>query len=301
MGNADEARAEAEAANLSNTSAPPPAYAKYDNGFSSQPSTSPAPRGPDPEEPLHVVPMCSTLVPYRQAPPVLKCYFPFGLVRTFHMGDESCRKTYAVANYNGVSRMGPGIPCLILYNGPSDDDPAMAMVREEKGWNLKSRTSIITLAPDPAGPRREEGGGSTEYMGTTTEYMIGEAPRGELNLVFRFSVEVTALRGGGGRIREGFEWRRMSKDDVGDYKYGYRLFRLRPGVDSSQPGGGSGQDEEIVATVLLKGPTSFKPLCLTFLGSGLAGGLGDRWTVLVAITAVKLLFLSIQGRITLKM
>lgn len=301
MGNAAEARAEAEAAatNLNDTHAAPPAYTPYDNGSPSQPSTSAVPPGPEPQRFLNPINMSPFLSPYRQFPPDMNAYLQWNmnLLRAFHIGDNSCRKLYTVSTYSGASSTGPGIPCLIVHNGPSEKDPALATVREEKGWNMLSRNSIITLPPDPADPGR----------GETTELMVGEAPNGKPDLVFCFSVEVNAPKGAGGaggRIREDFEWRRMGQEELNGFKNGYRLFRLRPGQPSSLLGGGLSGDHvaEAVAEAMFKSATSvIKPFCMSFLGSGLDGKLGDRWEVLAIITAFRIWSLDVQNRTSLRM
>ncbi|KAF6835109.1 hypothetical protein CMUS01_05903 [Colletotrichum musicola] len=273
MGNAAEARTEAEAAatNLNDTHAAPPAYAQYDNGYPSHPSTSAVAPGPEPQAFLNPINMSPSLSPYHQFPTDLYAYLQWNknLLRAYHLGDHSCRKLYTLSTYSGVSSSGPGVPCMIIHNGPSEKDPALATVREEKGWNMLSRNSIITMPPDPEDPGR----------GETTEVMVGEAPNGRSDLVFRFSVEVNAPKGAGGaggRIREDFEWRKMHQDELNNFKNGYKLFRLRPGQPSSPLVGGVSADHvgEVVASARFKSATSvIKPFCMSFHESGDGEGL----------------------------
>ncbi|KAF6808552.1 hypothetical protein CPLU01_15659 [Colletotrichum plurivorum] len=301
MGNAAEARAEAEAAatTLNNTHAAPPAYAPYDNGTPSHPSTSAVAPGPEPEAFLNPINMSPFLSPYHQFPTDLYAYLQWNknLLRAYHLGDHSCRKLFTLSTYSGVSSSGPGVPCMIIHNGPSETDPALATFREEKGWNLLSRNSFITMPPDFADPGR----------GEITEVMVGEAPNGRSDLVFRFSVEVNAPKGAGGaggRIREDFEWRKMHQDELNNFKNGYKLYRLRPGQPSSPLVGGVSADHvgEVVASARFKSATSvIKPFCMSFHGSGLDGQLGDRWAVLAIMTIFRIWSLDFQNRTSLRM
>ncbi|AEO71798.1 uncharacterized protein THITE_2059092 [Thermothielavioides terrestris NRRL 8126] len=125
-------------------------------------------------------------------------------------------------------------------------------------------------------------------------------------VVFRFAVEV----GVGAMRREEFEWRKrekVKKADADEDRKAGRHFRLcrppsaAPGAASSSssppPPAGTPADGEILAELVIEKTTNLRrPLSLELKGAALTGELGPRWTLMVVMTALGLLWLHHQGR-----
>ena len=135
----------------------------------------------------------------------------------------------------------------------------------------------------------------TMPRGYTSEVMRGSTS-GNGSVRFDFSIET-----GEKAVREKFEWRKFSKgDETSAKKGGFRLVRL-----TSSPGGsydGSSQasigDGEIVA--MLKWAFSWtnikQAFSLELIGSGRSGRLGERWILMVVITALRIYTLYFTGK-----
>lgn len=224
-------------------------------------------------------PMSSSAFLYRPIPPLMNAYYPFKITRTCHLGDSTNHKLYAVSSYAGLDNKGPGGPCIVLCNGPSEQDPPLAVAGEAENWNAQSTTSVITLPPLSPGV-------DTAQKWTTSS--VPEIMRAHLTddrriASFRFSVEVDQKDGG--YQREEFEWRKRSKDQLDGFKNGFELVRR-----NSVP-------QDVVAIIGFKGMVSFsKPFKIEFVGSGVTGKLGDRWSIMVIITALRLWVLGLQDR-----
>nr|KMM71611.1 hypothetical protein CPAG_07914 [Coccidioides posadasii RMSCC 3488] len=256
--------------------------------------------------------MNQSVSPYHPFPTALSAYYQWKITRVFHLGDSTNHKLYTASTHAGISSKGPNIPCVVLYNGPSDKDPALAVVSEQKGWNLKSPISVITLPPltpssgpglnltiDPAAQ------GDTSSV---TEIMRASVLTDRKTVVFRFSIEV----GRDGFRRERFEWRKLKTDDPDYAKRAVKLLRFRssPTSASSKDGSGAasfegngsdgwgdGCEVEVVAVFEWKPVWSMnKPFNIRFMGSGKTGELGDRWAVMAIITGMRIWFLDSQNR-----
>ncbi|KAF6793339.1 hypothetical protein CSOJ01_13976 [Colletotrichum sojae] len=223
--------------------------------------------------------MSSSASLYRPIPPLMNAYYPFKITRTCHLGDSSNHKLYAVSTYAGMDNKGPGGPCVVLCNGPSEQDPPLAVAGEAENWNPQSTTSVITLPPLSLGAE-------TSQEWTTSS--VREIMRAQLTddrrvASFRFSIEVDQTNGG--YQREEFEWRKRSKDQLYGFKNGFELVRCTSGP------------QDVVAVIGFKGMVSFsKPFKIEFVGSGVTGNFGDRWSIMVIITALRLWVLGLQDR-----
>ncbi|KAI9923874.1 hypothetical protein ASPWEDRAFT_26423 [Aspergillus wentii DTO 134E9] len=175
--------------------------------------------------------------------------------------------------HTGYTSKGPlgARPAMLLHSGMSTKDPIIVAVGEEShGVNAFNLNSVIKL---PA----LEGDGKDGRM--DTEIMRAGTSAAH-DVTFYFSIEV-----GEKRIREEFEWRKFKK--------GFTLVRPHRGGSSS-----STDDGETVALVTWR--TSLTSLTHAFslelMGSGESGILGERWTLMVIITSLRLYALHIKGR-----
>lgn len=224
-------------------------------------------------------PMSSSASLYRPISPLMNAYYPFKITRTCHLGDSSNHKLYAVSSYAGLDNHGPGGPCIVLRNGPSEQDPPLAVAGEADNWNTQSTTSVITLPPLGLGADA-----SQKWTTSSVREIMRAQLTDDLKIVsFRFSIEVDQKNGG--YQREEFEWRKRSKDQLDGFKNGFELVRC-----NSVP-------QDVVAITGFKGMVSFsKPFKIEFVGSGVTGNFGDRWSIMVIITALRLWVLGLQDR-----
>lgn len=192
-----------------------------------------------------------------------------------------------------LTRKGPlgDIPGFYLHDGPSLEDPIIAAVGEVSrsaakalSFNCNSTVMLPSLAPT--------GAMVTETMRAATS--PDKVP------VFRFSIEVGTKE----LQRENFEWRKVKKfADTGTG--GFQLFRAKclPGGASETGGSALGHAEslDVPETVAVltwaKGALVRKhEFTLSLKGSGLSGELGDRWTLAVVMTALRLWYMRWLGR-----
>lgn len=152
-------------------------------------------------------------------------------------------------------------PQIILHNGPSTSGPELATAAEGRVWKSGSDSTVI-LPPLPGFPAPAH------------ERLYGKD--GVVSSTWCFDVDV-----GGGR-REGFEWRSSKGAETtaggrGFMDSGHKLVRIHHGR------------EEVVAVWVEEGGMSMSKVGkLQFLGSGLTGELGDRWRMMVVISAMKM-------------
>lgn len=212
----------------------------------------------------------------------LQCQFPpkFNLYstspfdgRSYTLGEHRSQPLYAVAMHSGLS----GQPSTILYSGASDQTAPLGTA---DGTALSSATTIELFLPGGAGPctyQAESGGGFAHRT-------------------LRFDVEVG---GGGNGGRETFEWRHSKGDEVralGKQLQGWKLVWLGSGgggggggSSSSSAGGPKSSDGNGVVAVWAHGHMSrSKFFCFQFVGSGLGSGMGDRWTLVTILTALRM-------------
>ncbi|KAH0436004.1 hypothetical protein CcaCcLH18_04537 [Colletotrichum camelliae] len=269
----------------------PPAYTPFDTAASSSSAT----QGP--------FQMSPSTTPYQPFPPSMNAYYQLKITRTFHLGDSNNHKLYAVSSWSGASSKSPGIPCIILHNGPNAEDPVLAVCSDEKNWSpsvnyprsLHSSMILPSLEANPSGKGQEEK--------HATEDLRPVIASGSHVDSFQFSIEVPQPNNEAGTsrlLREGFEWRRTSKDELDGYNNGFELFRLKSDIQPekmSSDVGGSGPHDEALAAILFKGSLSVnKPFNFEFKGRGLTGELGDRWAVLAIMTGIRIWFLFFAHR-----
>lgn len=289
----------------------PPAYTPHDAAASYSSSSAPRPEAQAPREPFNMSTSTSAYLPF---PSSLNVYYQWKITRTSHLGDSANHKLYAISSWGEIGSKGPGIPCIMLHNGPNADDPVLAVSCDEKNWTFRSRSldGVVVLpslslslgAPPPSSEGEREAGPVMELLRSATS-------SGHPAVSFGFSVEVARPKSesdvaGGGLRREDFEWRRISaKEKLDGYSNGFELFHAKPGQGGEVgggAGGGAGAGEgagegEVLAVVLFKGMLNVnKPMNFEFRGKGLTGELGDRWAVMAIMTGIRVWFLFFSSR-----
>ncbi|EQB55620.1 hypothetical protein CGLO_04436 [Colletotrichum gloeosporioides Cg-14] len=289
MGNAAEAKAVSNMTTQEDISPPPP-YVSNDATVAS--SSSAYQVSFSPATGKSKVPLSPSLSLYHPMPNTLSVYSQIKFTQTAHLGDSTSHKLYAFSTYY-ISGGGKydGKPCMILHNGPSNKDPALATVAEEPNWTLASTTSIITLPPlndavDAAiAPQEQSFNGATEIM-------RGGMFKNQVTFGYRFSIEIDHA---GTLRREDFEWQKADKSEMSDAKAVFKLVRLSSETvrDSTTENG-----SDCVAITGFKWAFAWnKPFRFEFVGDGATGGLGDRWSVMALVTAMRIWTLYVQRRV----
>lgn len=260
--------------------------------------------------------LSSSCSPQRPFPPVMNAYYHFGLsgLKTFYLcGAEQNDRLCAVEMHTGYSGKPPlgARPGIHLHAGASTKDAVLAATGDESMASARlyalNNSSVVLLPPLGWEQNNSRQMVNEPMHARSTGKHVGEGGSGgrdEESVVFLFSVEVgKKLR------REHFEWTRIQKDDNAmdgvDVKAGgFKLLRLSPRFsEQGSSSGGSGPSDlkdgvegEVVAVLAFtKMWSSLKHIfSLHLRGSGLA--LGERWTLMVVATALRLWSLKTQGR-----
>lgn len=279
----------------------PPAYNESPPVTSSQQSQAPPSYENQPST-SHT----ATSSPYRQFPPVMNAYYQWQSIKTFNLcGTTKEDPLCVVEMHTGFSGTPPlGLkPGLLLHNGMSTKDPILAVAGDESQFAARvyafNANSIIMLPPLDS---------RASHQAMTTEVMRPSATSNN-GVAFAFSIEV-----GEKLKRERFEWRKIKKgDDHEGSPGGFKLLRLSAGSKKSDPSADgssssridsssslTGDECEIVALMTLtRSWAKIKhPFSLELTGSALSGALGERWALMVVITALRLWALNGNGRAT---
>ncbi|KFY15651.1 hypothetical protein V492_01848 [Pseudogymnoascus sp. VKM F-4246] len=247
-----------------------------------------------------------TSSPYGKFPLVMNAYYEWNSLKTFNLcGATKEDRLYVVETHTGYSAKGPlgSKAGMILHNGLSTKDPILAVAGDESTFSAHivafNVNSVIMLPP------LEDDRASHRAM--TTEMMRPSAMSKD-GVAFIFSVEVgEKLR------RERFEWRKFKKGDGGDEASpgGFKLLRLPSSSKTTRANTGSsssskgdddlsltGDDGEVIAVLTLTKSWAkiTHPFSLELTGSALSGALGERWTLMTVITAIRLCMLNLHGR-----
>jgi hypothetical protein len=179
---------------------------------------------------------------------------------------------------------------LYLRNGTRFRDPILAaageVVRFPFLFNL-FETNTAVLMP-PLDLERNPTDKVTELLHATTT--------AEHSVAFRFAIEVGVKR----MEREMFEWRKAKDGE----KTRYSLYRLEAAESAPTSSAAPlvGGAAEVLAELRFGNVASFNHLfTLELKGDGLTGELGDRWTLMVVMTALDILWLRYYGRTNQKM
>jgi len=232
--------------------------------------------------------------PHCSLPPVINAYAQH--FKSLNLcGTNEHDHLYTVELHTGYRDTTPlgKRPGLLLHNGKSNKDPILAAAGDESrhatrayAFNLKS----IILIP-PLEPTDDSEALITESMHARTS--------GDHHVVFDFTIEV----GHGEKVqREQFEWRKIKKGVDKEVKDGgFRLVRSAQSTSGQATSSSSPADDVEVLALLLwrKMFTSFKHMfTLRFIGSGASGVWGERWSLMVVMTALRLWQLKIHGKTT---
>ena len=234
----------------------------------------------------------STMSAYRPFPLITGAYYQWKMSATFHLGESADQRLYAVSTHIGWGRKGR--PGIILHNGSTNKDPMLAAAGEEPGWNDFSPNSVMMLPPLPGSPQER----CTELM---------RAGVSEKIVHFRFSIEV----GHGKKLqREDFVWQTCKGEEAKKlvdepWECGFKLMRLpdraagRSGEGSKEAPSLPGEGQEILAVFAWnRGWSLTNPFRIQFVGSGRRAVMGERWELMVVITALRLWWLKRQGRVS---
>jgi hypothetical protein len=242
-----------------------------------------------------------TSMAYCPIPPVMKIYYQWNLegLYSFHVcGADQRDRLFAVKIHSGYSMSAPlhinqGI---YLYNGATTKAPLLAAAGDDfpllSSLPLNNNSQIWI-------PARKSNGLVTENMRAHLTH--------DKHAAFRFSTEIMSSKK---LSRRSFEWRNINRSERGEDNTehgGFRLF-LFTELDQNTLSGenSSGQSSstsraaafngEVVAILEWKSFwTSPKhPFDLKLVGCGLS--FGERWTITVLITALRLWELHWRGK-----
>lgn len=181
-------------------------------------------------------------------------------------------------------------PGIILHDGMSTKNPVLAAAGDKVHLvsPLDAHSDIILPPLD--------GSGESSSRQIDTEVMRGgTSAAGDGSITFSFSIEV-----GEKQRRERHEWRKFnSGGNVDDSKKrGFRLVRLFQQEGASCASSMPDCHGETVALLTLYRlrDTATHALSLELTVGGRSGVLGERWTLMIFITALQLYALRWQGR-----
>ncbi|KAL2163915.1 hypothetical protein VTH06DRAFT_3127 [Thermothelomyces fergusii] len=193
---------------------------------------------------------------------------------------------YVVEIHHGFTLRGPLHlrPGFYLRNGTSTDAPILAAAGDEAREPLLMSTfsvkSLIMLPPlDVEANARDM---VTEIMHATRT--------GDGAVSFRFAVEVGPQM----KCREQFAWKKVG---TGNGHSRFVLVRLGPPSAPPSPAPSAQEEGEILAELLFRNVMSLNHLfSLELKGAGCSGAMGDRWTLMVVLTALRLYWLRAYGK-----
>ncbi|OOQ82433.1 hypothetical protein PEBR_39027 [Penicillium brasilianum] len=219
-------------------------------------------------------------------PPTMNGYFQWKMTSTFHLGPTAEQKMFAVTIHSSVFG---NKPSLILYDGPTKEDPVMATLKSDK-WG-RTRPVDIALPPRPGGHH-------------TNAIDVQLVPVSTKHVSPTYTFEIQGTGKGAGRDR--FEWRKTQGNEIKElatgHSYGWKLLWLSGPVNGA---GGSRKEREmgvasdgteIVALLAHNASWSMtKGFRFAFMGTGLTGTFGEVWEILTVTSALHLWYLDFQG------
>ncbi|KAK2040480.1 hypothetical protein LZ31DRAFT_42291 [Colletotrichum somersetense] len=214
-----------------------------------------------------------------------------GIKTLFLCGASRDERLFVVELHMGFSRKAPlgARNGLLLRNGTSNKDAVIAAAGDDvpfavRVYALDKPITIVRLPP--LKPRANPCGMDTEVM---------RAGLAGNDVVFLFSIEV-----GEKQQRERFEWREIKKGG-GDATEpgGFRLVQVsnrRKGTASTSCCGAA-SDAEVLALLLWSPglPKMTHPFSLQLQGRAMS--MGNRWSLTVVMTALRLWELHIQSKV----
>lgn len=250
----------------------------YSNAGGSSSLSKPSRPGATPLTPYRSFPTYMTLQNIREA--------SLASMRSLHLcGASPTDVLYAAAPHAGyTSTTKPG---YVLHNGTDTKAPPLASTGDRQKY---FDSSGIIVLPALAGSGK-----------ATVEEVLKAGRAADGGVVFLFGVEV-----GEEKVRrEEFEWRKVKRAGSSEAG-GYELSRR--GATGEGGGSGSGQASDaggksgVVAVLAWDRDGSLlnrkREFILELTGSGKSEALGQRWRLMVVMTALRLSWLHVQGRTT---
>ncbi|KAL0469381.1 hypothetical protein QR685DRAFT_285162 [Neurospora intermedia] len=234
---------------------------------------------------------------YRPFPPVINLYGNFSgvidAVTTLKLcGADKSDFLYVVEIHHGLTPRGPlhFRPGLYLRNGTGTKAPILAAAGDEDREPLLMSTfsvkSLIMLPPPPDVEVKNPRDLVTEimYAKKTSDGTVS----------FRFSIEVGLKM----KSREEFEWRKLTgKDKTNTQHARFILVRPPPSSTSAASSSSTQEEIEILADLTFCNVMSVNHLfVLELKGAAASGEMGDRWTLMVVVTALRLYWLRCYGK-----
>ena len=255
----------------------------------------------------------TAFIGYHPFPPILNLHYNYSGILSAPNSYKLCGETeadflYLVELHFGYSTRGP-FPYgrgVYLRNGTTNKDPILAAAGEEY------RIPLLVGLFDPKTAVKMPPVDREKNPRDMVTENLQSAKSKQHGVAFRFAIEVGAKR----LRREGFEWRKpmggSKADGEGEGAKGsrYTLIRLAPELppptaSSSSAAAGAASSssappepaEEVVAELTFRNVLSVKHIfTLELKGAGLTGELGERWSLMVVMTALDLNYLRQLGR-----
>lgn len=243
---------------------------------------------------------------YRPFPPVINLYGNssgvLDALTTYKLcGTDKNDFLYVVEVHHGFTPRGPlnFRPGFYLRNGTSTEAPILAAAGDEAREPLLMSTfsvkSLIMLPPLVDMEMDEINTKNPRDLVTEIMYATTNTNTSDGSVSFRFSVEV----GHKMKSRGEFEWRKTRKSNTNHTQHSrYVLIRMPPSSTSASPSSSTAQEEgDILADLTFRNAISLNHLfALELKGAAASGEMGDRWTLMVVTTALRIYWLRIYGK-----
>jgi hypothetical protein len=217
-------------------------------------------------------------------PNVMKVFYARPHLKRLNLcGEDESDVHFAISIYRGISAAPPlgERPGLLLHSGPRAEDPLLAAATRWSAQRMRPDAVQHSLASQILLPSLSTAGSDGSFVGDTVlEPMQGYTSKAG-QVAFGFAIEV---EDGGQLNREDFEWRKIEPGVNG----AFRLIRLgRPGSIT--------HDVDVTLSFTKRvhgGMTSwlfgqhYQYCTLTGVADGIAAGLGQRWALMVVMSAI---------------
>ncbi|OIW32484.1 hypothetical protein CONLIGDRAFT_699249 [Coniochaeta ligniaria NRRL 30616] len=229
-------------------------------------------------------PVVAPFTGYRQFPPVMNLYANyagvFKAMKTYKLCGATAEDVlYLVEVHFGYTPRGPlnfgrG---LYLRNGTRFRDHILAAAGEVSRFPLlitlfNPKTAVLL---PPLDMEKNPTDKVTEILHAST--------CAEHATAFKFTIEVGVKK----IEREAFEWRKLTTTGKGSRYKLHRLVTDEPNPATSSGSGSLDDATEVLAELSFENVLSFNHLFgLELKGAGLTGEMGDRWTLMVVMTAL---------------
>ncbi|KAF4988878.1 hypothetical protein FGRMN_9494 [Fusarium graminum] len=225
--------------------------------------------------------------PYRQIPRSLKIVWQWNKLRTFFLGNDATSKMFAVSEHSGLFGRNSGSPCLLLHNGPSAKDEILAAAGETLRDGLSDPGVVESIVNVSAAP------GADNDIRVATEIVQAVYDDVEQCVVFRWAIE--AKQGETLQdcnfTREEFEWSMTPVRAAADPKYCHEFKLYRVG-DIKAP-------NEYLAMASWK-EAAWKTCKIDFSDKGVQQNYGNRWSLMVIMSALRMWQLGRTGQASLE-